>query len=57
MKKNLLQVMILVAILMIPLRTLYSNYPKLLWLWTILYFSIGFTSSYVIKKLDKKDKK
>lgn len=57
MKKNLLQVMIPVAILMIPLRILYSNYPKLLWLWTILYFSIGFTSSYVIKKLDKKVKK
>lgn len=57
MKKNLLQVMIPVAILMIPLRILYSNYPKLLWLWTILYFSIGFTSSYVIKKLDKKIKK
>ncbi len=57
MKKNLLQVMIPVAILMIPLRILYSNYLKLLWLWTILYFSIGFTSSYVIKKLDKKGKK
>lgn len=57
MRKYLLQVMIPVAILTIPLRILYSNYPKLLWLWTILYFSIGFTSSYVIKKLDKKGKK
>lgn len=57
MKKNLLQVMILVAILTIPLRILYSNYPKLLWLWTILYFSIGFTSSYAIKRLDRKGKK
>ncbi|MGX4594365.1 hypothetical protein JNUCC76_10605 [Leuconostoc sp. JNUCC 76] len=57
MKKDLLQVMIPVAILTIPLRILYSDYPKLLWLWTILYFSIGFTSSYVIKKLDKKGKK
>lgn len=54
MKKNLLQVMIPVIILTIPLRILYSDYPKLLGLWTVLYFSIGFASVYLIKKVDKK---
>jgi len=53
MKKELLQVLIPIFVLMYPLRLLFDKLPRLMWLWTILYFVIGITSIIVIKKIQK----
>lgn len=53
--KEILRVLIPVFIAMIPFRILFDKFPKLLWLWTIIYLLIVTILYFIGKKIFKSD--